>query len=90
VGLLLGLLRRKLAGIDGRHLLDGLWRLGLAGLLMLLVSLPLHQALLVVSPLWQLALVTAVGGGAYLLAAQLLRVAEMGMVLRLAGRVVRR
>jgi len=90
VVLLLGLLRWKLAGIDGRHLLDGLWRLGLAGLLMLLVSLPLHQALLAVSPLGQLALVTAAGGGVYLLAAQLLRVAEMGMVLRLAGRVVRR
>jgi putative peptidoglycan lipid II flippase len=90
VGALLWLLRRKLAGLDGRRLLDGFWRISLAGLLTLAAIWPLQSLLAGVAPLWQLLAVTAVAGLVYLAAVYLLRLSEMTIMLQAAGRVLRR
>jgi putative peptidoglycan lipid II flippase len=90
MALLMWWLRRRLMGLDGRRLLDGFWRMGAAGVMMLAASWPLQAALAGLSPIWQLAVVTAVGGAIYLLASVLLRVEEMEMVSRLMRRVVSR
>ncbi|MCP4423709.1 MAG: murein biosynthesis integral membrane protein MurJ [Chloroflexi bacterium] len=76
-GLLLWLLRRKMGGVNGRSLLDGFWRMGLASLLMAgaiwLTLTWLEQS----AALWQAALGSLAGGIVYLLASLGLRVTEM-------------
>jgi putative peptidoglycan lipid II flippase len=86
VGLLLFLLRRKMGTINGRSLLDGFMRMGLASLLMaaaiaaVLVWLP-------ASAVWGRALVgTIVGGAVYILAARLMRIEELERLVRVVSR----
>jgi putative peptidoglycan lipid II flippase len=88
--LLIWLLRRKLGGVDGRHLLDGFWRMSMAGLLTLAAIGPLYGALAGLSSLWQWAAVPAVAAAIYPLAAHFLRVAEMGVMTRLIGKTAAR
>jgi len=87
VGLLLWLLRGRLGGLNGRSLLSGLARMGLASLAMaaviagVLLWLPDAAA-------WSRAVIgTAAGGVVYLLVSQLLRVEEWQ---RFAGILARR
>jgi len=77
VGLLLWLLRRKLGRLNGRELLDGLWRMGLAGLLMA-GAMEALLAQFSAGAVWTRLLVGSAGGGAvYLAASALLRVQEL-------------
>lgn len=77
VGVLLWLLRRRLGGIHGRVLLDGLWRMTLASLAMALAMAWAQQQLSAAS-LWVQALGSAtVGGTVYLLASWLLGLKEL-------------
>jgi hypothetical protein len=82
VGLLLWLLWRRLRGLNGRYLLDGLLRMGGAGLLMAGVTeLLLWQ--MAATSVWLQAVVGGLAGGmAYLLACALLRVAELDLIWR--------
>jgi putative peptidoglycan lipid II flippase len=73
---LLALLRRKLGGINGRLLLDGLWRMGLSSLLMV-ATLWYVMGLVPDSPWWQAALGGVTGSLAYLIGCALLRVEEI-------------
>ena len=77
LGLLLWLLRRKLGGLDGRHLLDGLWRMGAATLLMTAVTYFIHQQFESLASLWLLLLGSTGGGVVYLAACYLLKVGEI-------------
>lgn len=84
VGLLLWLVRGKLGGLDGRSLLSGTARMGLASLAM---AAAIGLLFLVVPPAavwWRAVAGSLVGGVVYLLVAWLLRVEEwqrvMGMV----------
>jgi putative peptidoglycan lipid II flippase len=80
--LLLGLLGRKLGGIDGQHLLDGFWRMLAAGLLMTLASRLVLEQLGGFSAWVQLLVGAAAGGLTYVLAAAVLRVDELGQLWR--------
>lgn len=89
VGLLLWLLWRKMGTINGRALLDGFARMGIASLLMaaailgVLVWLPPEAV-------WGRAILgTLAGGAAYLLAARVLRVDELDRIMRVVARRVR-
>jgi putative peptidoglycan lipid II flippase len=76
VGLLLWLVRRKLGGLDGRSLLSGLTRMGLASLAMAAAVVAV-LFWLPAAAVWSRAIIgTAAGGLAYLMAAWLLRVEE--------------
>jgi putative peptidoglycan lipid II flippase len=77
VGILLWLLRRKMGGLNGRSLLDGLWRMGLASAAMLGVIWFTLRGLVGSSALWQAVVGGLVGGVVYLLISWLLRVAEV-------------
>ena len=79
--LLLELLRRKMAGISGRHLFAGVWRMALASLLAGLAAWVVLQPLSATGPLLQLLLGSIAVGGTYLLAALLLDIAELGQLL---------
>jgi putative peptidoglycan lipid II flippase len=79
---LLWLLRRKMAGIDGRHLLDGLWRIGSAGIVMAAVALFTRGYLSEASAFWQLLAGTLTAGLTYLLVTFGLGLAELRQVLR--------
>ena len=74
---LLWLLRRKLGGIQGRSLLNGLWRMVVATLLMAggmwLVLMQMAEA----AYLWQLVLVGSVGSVIYLAVCAWLRLEEL-------------
>ncbi len=77
VCLLLWLLRRRLGGIHGRVLLDGLWRMSIASCLMALGSWWTLQQL-AATPLWLQAIIgSVVGGVVYLLACWGLRLKEL-------------
>jgi putative peptidoglycan lipid II flippase len=80
VGVLIWLLRRKLGGLNGWHLLDGLWRISLAAFLMSftvhLASGLLHQS----SVWWQAALGTLTGGVAYVTMCAILKVDELSQL----------
>lgn len=89
VGLLLWLLRRKMGGIDGRHLADGLWRMSLAGLVMAAAVWPLLATYPALSPLVQLLLGGFAGGLVYFLACLLLRVSELWQLLHYGRRRLR-
>lgn len=77
VGTLLWLLRRKMGGLNGRSLLDGMWRMGLASLLMAgtiwlsLAWLESSQAI------WQISLGGLIGGIVYGLACWAFQVSEV-------------
>ncbi len=77
LGLLLWLLRRKMGGLDGRHLLDGLWRMGLAAVLMTAVSLIIQQQFSTLAALWLLLFGSIAGGLVYLGTCYLLKVVEI-------------
>lgn len=85
---LLWLLRRKLQGIGGRHLWQGLWRILLAGAVMAIVSWFAVQQLSQASILWQLIAVGALGGLAYLGASWLLQLQELHQILATARRLL--
>jgi putative peptidoglycan lipid II flippase len=88
LGLLLWLLRKKLGGLDGRHLLDGLWRMGLATGLMTAVTFLIHQQFDTLAALWLL--LGSIGGGlVYLTACYFLKVDEIGQFLNYGRRVVK-
>lgn len=77
VAVLLWLLRRKMRGINGRSLLDGLWRMGIATLLMMGTIGLILRWLAESGALWQALLGGLAGGIVYLLACRVLRVAEV-------------
>lgn len=81
-GVLLWLLRRKMAGVDGRHLLDGLWRIGLAGAAMVVVALLTRQSFAEAGAFWQLLAGSLTAGVSYLLASFGLQLAELRQLLR--------
>ena len=85
-GFLLWLLKRKMGGIDGRHLLDGIWRVSVATLLMALMVLLSRQLLMDIRPgtgaFWQLAIGGLVAAAIYLPAARLLQIAELEQFMR--------
>jgi putative peptidoglycan lipid II flippase len=86
VGLLLWLLWRRLRGLNGRYLLDGLLRMGGAGLLMAGVTELLLWPMATTSVWLQAAAGGLAGGLAYLLACALLRVAELDLIWRVIRR----
>lgn len=94
LGLLLGLLRRKMGGLDGRHLLDGIWRMGLATVLMTAVTYLIDQQFSDLASLWLLLLGSVGGGVVYLVACFLFKVREIeqfvGYGRRLASRITKR
>ncbi len=86
IGVLLWLLRRRLGGLDGRLMLSGAWRMGVAAAAMaaaigaVLLGLP-------AAAVWARALLgSAAGGLVYLLACWLLRVEEWRRVVDLLRR----
>jgi putative peptidoglycan lipid II flippase len=87
LGLLLWLLRRKLGGLDGRHLLDGLWRMGGATALMTAVTYLIHEKFDTLASLWLLLFGSIAGGLVYLLACYFLRVGEIGQFLNYGRRL---
>jgi putative peptidoglycan lipid II flippase len=89
-GLLLWLLRRKMGGVDGRHMADGLWRMALAGVIMIMATLGLQQALEDMGSLPLLLVASVVGSTVYFLAAWLLRLAEVRQLLALLKRSLQR
>lgn len=90
VGLLLWLLRPKLGGVNGRVLWSGLWRMGVAGLLMATaMALLLRQT--IPGGIWgQVVVGTAVGGGVYLLVCWLLRIEELRRLWKIIIRRINR
>ncbi|MCB0016243.1 MAG: murein biosynthesis integral membrane protein MurJ [Anaerolineales bacterium] len=87
---LLWLLRRKLHGLDGRHLADGLSRMLGATVAMALVVAGLNWFLADWHPLLAFGLAAAGGGLVYLIAAYLLGVAELTQISHLLLRRLRR
>src|SRR5690606_19611473 len=83
---LLWLLKRKMGGVDGRYMLDGIWRMGMAALLMAGGMVVLSRVLGQVPALWQVTAGGAAGGGIYLVACLLLGVSEVQQVLAVAQR----
>ncbi len=81
LALLFILLRRKMGGIDGRHFVDGIWRMALASLVMAFVTWIVLQQLSVAGALWQLVLGIIVGAASYLLAVLILQVSEFRQLL---------
>ena len=87
VALLLWLVRGKLGGLNGRALLAGLWRMGLASLAMA-AGIAAVLLWLPATAVWSRAIVgTAAGGVVYLLVCRLLGVEEWQ---RIAGTLRRR
>jgi putative peptidoglycan lipid II flippase len=80
VVLLLWLLRRKMGGLDGRRLLDGVWRMGLATSIMAAITWFAFSQLSETAAIWQLLVAGLMGGGTYLGASILLRITELEQV----------
>ena len=76
-GFLLWLLSRKMGGVGGSHIWNGLWRMLLASLAMALVTWLVQRGSSSFGPFWQLAAGTAAGGLVYLGASWVLRVSEL-------------
>jgi putative peptidoglycan lipid II flippase len=89
VGLLLGLLRRKMGGINGRILLDGLWRMSIASLLMAGAIWITLAGLETAAIWWQALLGSAVGGIVYTVACLGLSVEEAQHFFRFSRRSLR-
>ncbi|MGD8857447.1 MAG: murein biosynthesis integral membrane protein MurJ [Chloroflexota bacterium] len=79
--LLLWLLRRKMNGLEGWRLLDGLWRMGLATSIMAGITWLVFGQLAQAAALWQLLVAGLVGGLTYLGASALLRITELQQLL---------
>jgi putative peptidoglycan lipid II flippase len=90
LGLLLWLLRKKMGGLDGRHLFDGLWRMGIATVLMTAVCLLIYRQYDTLASLWLLLLGSIGGGLVYLGACYLLKVAEIEQFLEYGRRLFNR
>jgi putative peptidoglycan lipid II flippase len=75
--LLMWLLRKKMGGIDGRHLLDGAWRMILASLIMAMFTWLILRQLTDANALWQLIVAAFVAATSYLVASLLLQVKEI-------------
>jgi putative peptidoglycan lipid II flippase len=86
LGVLLGLLRRKLGGLNGRHLWSGVWRMAAAALLTAGATWLGLRALGPLPALTELVLGSLLAAGAYLLVLGLLRVPEPGQVLGILRR----
>ncbi len=78
--LLIWLLRRKMGGIDGRRLMDGLWRMILASLMMAGVTWAVLERLTQTTEIWQLFIAGLAGGLTYIGASLLLRVNELEQI----------
>jgi hypothetical protein len=79
-----------MGGVDGRHMADGLWRMALAGVIMIMATLGLQQALEDMGSLPLLLVASVVGSTVYFLAAWLLRLAEVRQLLALLKRSLHR
>ncbi len=77
MGVLAWLLHKKMNGIGAAAMLDGLWRMGLATLVMALLTWMVQRPLQTGPVLWQLLLSGSVGGIIYLLLCLVLRVHEV-------------
>ena len=89
VGLLLWLLGRRMGGINGRWLLDGLWRTTFAGLLLAIVLWGGQQLIGNGTPLWQLLIGSGVIGITYPAFAFLLRIKEIEQLWAIVKRLRR-
>lgn len=78
---LLGLLRGKLAGLDGAHIWAGVWRIGVAGILMAFVTGFVYQFIKSAGILLALFLPTLAGTLFYLLCSFVLRLPEWQLLL---------
>ena len=78
--LLLWLLRRKMGGLDGGRLLDGLWRMVLASLLMAAVAWIVFDQLSQAAVIWQLVVAGLTGALAYLGASLLFGITELQQI----------
>lgn len=78
--LLLWLLRGKLGGIQGYSLLNGLWRMGLATVLMTVGMWLVQNRLADLANLWQIVVVGGIGSLIYLLACGVLRLEELNQL----------
>ena len=78
--LLLWLLRRKMGGLDGRRLLDGVWRMGVATAIMALITWFVFGQLSEATAFWQLLVAGLVAVATYLIASYLLRVTELQQI----------
>jgi putative peptidoglycan lipid II flippase len=87
-GFLLWLLRRKMQGVGGRRLWQGLWRMIAATLAMSVVSWLALQRLLQLAPFWQLLACGGLGALTYGVASWLLQLDELEQSTRLARRVL--
>ncbi|MCI0395867.1 MAG: murein biosynthesis integral membrane protein MurJ, partial [Chloroflexi bacterium] len=90
VAALLWWLRRKMGGIDGRRLLDGLWRMALASLLAAGATWLVQRRLANSPALVQLLAGTAAGGAAYLAGCLTLKVEEIRQLLAYSQRLLNR
>jgi peptidoglycan biosynthesis protein MviN/MurJ (putative lipid II flippase) len=90
VVVLLELLRRKMGGLNGRVLLDGLWRMGTATILMAGSMWLVIEGLAQSSIWWQALLGTFVGTIAYLGGCFFLRVEEVEQFIGYGRRLWRR
>ena len=75
--LLLWLLRRKMGGLDGRRILDGVWRMGAATLIMALVTWFVMRQFSEAAAFWQLLIAGLAAAVTYLGASYLLRITEL-------------
>ncbi len=87
---LLWLLRRKLRGINGRDMLDGFWRMSVAGLLMAVVVYLVAGLTTEAPAIWQAVAGGAAGGTAYLAGVALLRVRELRYLTQFVSRRLNR
>ncbi len=87
---LLWLLRRKLRGINGRDMLDGLWRMCLAGMVMAGAVYLVVRQTAETPALWQAVAGGLVGGAAYMIVTGFLRVRELRYLVQFLSRRLHR
>jgi putative peptidoglycan lipid II flippase len=75
--LLLWLLRRKMGGLEGWRMLDGIWRMSLATVIMAIITWLVFGQLSQAAAFWQLAGAGLAGGVTYLGVSYLLRISEL-------------
>lgn len=83
---LLWLLRRKLGGIGGRQLADGLWRILIASLVMTAATWISLRGFRSAGVLWQLVSGSLVGGLVYIVASLVLGIKELQQLFRQVSR----
>ncbi len=77
LGLLLWLLSRKMGGVDGRRLFNGLWRMLLATLVMIGTTWITMEQIAGLHVFWQLLIAGMVGAATYIVASLILGVQEI-------------